>query len=280
MRRPRTRWPALALVGVTAALSLSACGSGSGTGTQVLAWSDEFSGPAGSAPDPSSWNSITGGDGFGNQELECYTSSRENSALDGAGNLVITARNDPHHQCDGGRANDYTSARLTTQKLHEFTYGTLSVRAKVPTGAGIWPAFWALGSNHDTAGWPRSGEIDVSEVIGKANTVNHGSLHGPTKDGKPYTLTGTATASQDLGADFHVYSVTWTRDSVSFSLDGKQFYSVSKDEVLRAGDWVFDQPFYLLLNVAVGGTWPGPPSGLTTWPQQMVVDYVRVYQDA
>jgi len=269
---------ALALACVAVAGSMTACGAGS-SGGRTMVWSDEFSGPAGSAPDSSSWTPVTGGDGFGNQELECYTSSRDNSALDGKGFLVISARKTPGHACSDGRVNDYTSARLTTKSLREFTHGTLTMRAKVPTGVGIWPAFWALGSNHDTAGWPFCGEIDVTEVLGRQNTLDHGSVHGPKSDGTPFSLTGTATAAQDLGQDFHVYAVSWTADRVSFSLDDHEFYAVTKADLERVGEWVFDQPFYLLLNVAVGGTWPGSPSDVTTWPQQMVVDYVRVYQD-
>jgi len=274
-RRPRT-WSRLAATGAVAACLLTGCSSGH---TQSLVWSDEFSGAAGAAPDPSTWKAVTGGGGFGNNELECYTDSRDNSALDGNGYLVITARKDPGHACAGGRTNDFTSARLTTQNLRTFTYGTVEVRAKMPTGTGIWPAFWMLGLNHDTAGWPASGEIDVSEVIGSHGTISHGTLHGAKADGKPYSLTAQYDAGVDLSADFHTYAVTWTPDGFTFAVDGKAFSSLSKSAVEAAGSWPFDQPFYLLLNVAVGGDWPGPPSASTVWPQQMVVDWVRVYQD-
>jgi beta-glucanase (GH16 family) len=246
---------------------------------QRLVFSDDFSGPAGAPPNPANWKYMIGGNGWGNQELECYTSVRGNSALDGLGDLVITALKQPGHVCADSHTTDYTSARLSTQGLQAFEYGTISMRAKMPVGKGAWPAFWALGADHDTAGWPQSGEIDATEVIGARPTIVHGSLHGPEASGKAYTITGAYTAPADLSLDFHVYSVTWTATEISFSVDGHEYFSVTKATVEKTGTWEFDQPFYLLLNVAVGGSWPGPPSPATSWPQQMVVDYVRVYQD-
>lgn len=274
------------LVALLVTLVLAGCGSTAGpTGgspggsSPRLVWSDEFSGPAGSAPSPGSWNQVAGGGGWGNQEMECYTTDRSNSALDGRGDLVISARRAPRHRC-GSTTNDYTSARLTTQGLHAFTYGTFSVRARMPTGAGIWPAFWALGANCDTVGWPSCGEIDMTEVIGSDGSVSHASVHGPGAGSAPYSFTGRYRATKDLSTGFHVYAVHWTPTALTFSVDSRSVYSVTKATVLRSGGgWVFDHPFFLLLNVAVGGTWPGPPSDRTAWPQQMVVDYVRVYQD-
>lgn len=273
----RRRWTSAAAALSCAAL-LASCGQAS-LGGRELVWSDEFTGAAGAAPDPASWRPVSGGDGWGNDELQCYTDSRENSILDGKGYLVVSARATPGHACADGRTNDYTSARLITQGLREFQYGTLEMRAKVPTGVGAWPAFWALGRDHETAGWPASGEIDVTEVLGREPRVAHGSLHFPAPDGSPATITGNRTADVDLGAAFHVYSATWTPDGISFALDGATFQTATRAEVEATGRWVFDQPFYLLLNVAVGGRWPGPPSAGTAWPQQMVVDYVRVYAD-
>ena len=119
----------------------------------------------------------------------------------------------------------------------------------------------------------------MTEVIGTDGTVSHSSLHGPKRDGQPYSITSQRQATEDLSAAFHVYAATWTPGGIDFAFDGKTFFTVSKQAVQAEGDWVFDQPFYLLLNVAVGGTWPGPPSAGTRWPQQMIVDYVRVYQD-
>ena len=243
-------------------------------------WSDEFNGPQGSAPDASNWAPMIGGKGWGDGELECYTDARDNSALDGNGFLVISARSAKGHACADGSTNDYTSARLSTQGLQTFQYGTMAVRAKMPTGDGAWPAFWALGENHDTAGWPASGEIDVSEVVGKQKNVTHGTVHGPKADGKPFSVTGSYTAPSDLSSDFHVYSATWTPTTVDFAIDDVVYSTVTKADVEKSGRWVYDQPFYLLLNLAVGGSFPGNPSASSVWPQQMVVDWVRVYENA
>ncbi len=257
---------------------LASCATSAPDGP-ALVWSDEFAGAAGSAPDAASWQPVSGGHGWGNGELQCYTDSRDNSLVDGKGYLVISARSTPGHACADGTTNDYTSARLITQGLRSFQYGTFEMRAKVPTGVGAWPAFWALGQDHETAGWPASGEIDVTEVLGREPRVSHGSVHGPRADGTPYTVTGKQESPVDLGAGFHVYSATWTPDGISFAIDGTTYNTVTRAQVEAEGTWVFDQPFYLLLNVAVGGRWPGPPSAGTPWPQQMVVDYVRVYAD-
>jgi beta-glucanase (GH16 family) len=255
-------------------VSMAGCSRG-----PTLVWSDEFAGPQGSPADSAVWAPMTGGKGWGNHELECYTDSRDNSALDGNGYLVISARAAKGHACVDGSTNDYTSARLSTQGRKTFEYGTLAVRAKMPTGDGAWPAFWALGEDHETAGWPASGEIDVTEVVGKQKNVTHGTLHGPTVDGKPFSVSGTQTLPADLSSDFHVYSATWTPTSVEFAVDDAVYARFTKDDVEKHGRWVYDKPFYLLLNVAVGGDFPGNPSANSFWPQQMVVDWVRVYQD-
>lgn len=273
-RSTSVRAAALAAGAALVLVSSTACSSG-----PTLVWSDEFTGPSGSPADPAVWGPMTGGKGWGNQELECYTDSRDNSALDGNGFLVISAREAKGHACADGSTNDYTSARLSTQGRKTFEHGTLSVRAKMPTGDGAWPAFWALGQNHDTAGWPASGEIDVTEVVGKEKNVTHGTLHGPTADGKPFSVTGKYAAPSDLSSDFHVYSATWSATSVAFAIDDVVFNTVTKADVEKSGRWVFDQPFYLLLDVAVGGNFPGDPSASSVWPQQMVIDWVRVYQD-
>ncbi len=243
-----------------------------------LVWSDEFDGPAGAAPNPQNWVPQQGGDGWGNGELECNTPVRGNSELNGDGDLVITAIKQPGHICSDGKSNDYTSARLSSGGLQSFTYGTVSIRAQVPDAPGTWPAFWLLGNNHDQVGWPQSGEIDVSEVLGKAPAISHSSLHGPDPQGKAYDLTKTYTAADSLSGGFHIYSATWTDEQISFAVDGQTFYSVTKATLERTGQWVFDQPFYLLIDLAIGGSFPGPPTAATTFPQQFVVDWVRVYQ--
>ncbi|CAN5493077.1 glycoside hydrolase family 16 protein [soil metagenome] len=240
-------------------------------------WSDEFNGSMSSAPSAKAWSYQTGGSGWGNNELECYTDDRANSALDGNGNLVITARADTRHTCADNSVRDFTSARLSTQGKIVAKYGKVRVRAKLPTNPGIWPAIWALGDNHDTAGWPHSGEIDISEVIGSRPTVTHGSVHGPKADGTPYTLTGTKDLGTAISDDFHVYGLDWSPDTVTLSIDGKSYATFTRAAVQKVGTWVFDHPFYLLLNLAVGGNWPGPPTPATQFPQRMIVDYVRIY---
>jgi beta-glucanase (GH16 family) len=237
------------------------------SGIWRLAWSDEFAGPANSAPDPTKWTYDLGAGGWGNQELETYTNTRENSYLDGSGNLVIQAIK---------TGSGYTSARLKTQGLFAITYGRLEARIRIPYGQGLWPAFWMLGANIDSIGWPKCGEIDVMENIGKEPGTVHGTIHG-TGDtgvgiGAPYTLPGGARFADD----FHRFSVIWSPESIEFFVDDNRYQTVTREQAGQ--QWVFDHPFFLLLNVAVGGSWPGNPDSTTVFPQTMLVDYVRVYE--
>ncbi|GHD29316.1 hydrolase [Nocardiopsis kunsanensis] len=232
-----------------------------------LVWSDEFDGAAGEAPDPANWNHETGDHGWGNQELQNYTTSRDNSALDGDGNLVITARDEGH---------EYTSARMTTQDNMEHRYGRIEARVQLPSGQGIWPAFWMLGSDFPDTPWPDSGEIDVMEYIGSDLGTVHGTVHGPGYSGGGGV--GASYGHPDGGSfadDFHVFAIDWEPGSITWSVDGVAFNTVTTEDV--SGAWVFDQEFFLILNVAVGGEWPGYPDESTEFPQQMAVDYVRVY---
>jgi beta-glucanase (GH16 family) len=245
----------------------------------VLVWSDEFSGAAGAAANPAFWTPQLGGSGWGNDELECYTAARSNSALDGQGDLAITALPAPGTLCSDQKHNNYTSARLSTEGLKTFTYGTVEVRAQMPTGAGIWPAIWMLGQDHATLNWPSSGEMDISEIVGSMPSVVNGTVHGPVSKTVPYKLGNHYTMPAPVSNAFHIYAVTWTATSIVFSVDGHVYNTVTKAAATALGAWVFDQPFYLLLNVAVGGDWPGSPNASTTWPQKMLVDYVRVYQN-
>jgi beta-glucanase (GH16 family) len=243
-----------------------------------LVWSDDFSGASGALPSSAKWSFETGGGGWGNHELECYTSVPGNASTDGSGHLIITAIRQPGHVCSDKSVNDYTSARITTQ--HKFTakYGRLEVRAKVPTASGTWPAFWALGSDISTVDWPDAGEIDVMEIVGKQPSIVHGTLHGPKSDGSAYSLATQHDTGVNLGDGYHVYAADWTPTSISFSIDGQTYGTVTEAQVEKAGGkWVFTHDFYLLLNLAVGGDYPGPPATSTTWPQRYVVDYVRVY---
>jgi beta-glucanase (GH16 family) len=245
-----------------------------------LAWSDEFNGDAGAQPDPAIWTPMLGGTGWGNHELECYTSSRDNSFLDGSGDLVIAAlKPTGGTRCSDNPHNAYTSARLSTEGLQASEYGRIEVRAELPTGVGIWPAIWALGTDHDVVTWPASGELDVAEVIGWAPTVVHGTVHGPTRKQSPYKLTGMVNSPSSLSTEFHSYSVDWDADSIAFAFDGTTYARFTRSAVAAQGAWVFDQPFYVLLDVAVGGDWPGSPDSTTVWPQQLIVDYVRVYEN-
>jgi beta-glucanase (GH16 family) len=242
-----------------------------------LIWSDEFEGPAGALPNPSTWNFEVGGAGWGNNELECYTQVPGNVSTDGNGSLVITALYQPGHGCVDGSINDFTSARITTQNKYTTQYGRLEVRAKLPYGAGTWPAFWALGEPITEVGWPAAGEIDVMEVVGSQPTTVHGSLHGPTADGSPFFITRALETGIDFSADFHTFAAEWTPDAVTYFLDDEEYGSITRADIEQKGEWVFDHPFYLLLNLAVGGNFPGPPDSSTVWPQSYTIDYVRVF---
>ncbi|MFC4629309.1 family 16 glycosylhydrolase [Promicromonospora alba] len=236
----------------------------------ALSWSDEFDGAAGSAPNPANWNLETGAGGWGNNELQNYTSSRENSALDGNGNLVITARRDGN----GG----YTSARLTTQGKVQPKFGHLEARIKIPRGQGIWPAFWMLGGQiGNGVPWPDSGEIDIMENVGFEPHMVHGTLHGPGySGGAGIGAAYTHPQGWSFADDFHTFAIDWAPGRISWSVDGTVYQTRTTADV-GGNPWVYDQPFFFLLNVAVGGNWPGYPDGTTQLPQQMVVDYVRVY---
>jgi len=237
----------------------------------TLVWSDDFDGPAGSPPDPNKWTYDTGAGGWGNQELETYTSSRDNSYLDGNGNLVIEIREPAPGQ--------YTSGRLKTQGLYVVEYGKIEARIKLPAGQGIWPAFWMLGADIPTAGWPQCGEIDIMENIGREPSIVHGTVHGPGYSGAngvgaSYTLP----AGQQFADDYHVFSVEWSQQNVQFFVDGQLYETVTPASLPQGTTWVYNHSFFLLLNVAVGGSWPGNPDATTVFPQKMLVDYVRVSQ--
>ena len=246
----------------------------------TLAWSDEFDGPAGSLVDSTRWIAEVGGNGWGNNELEYYTDRGENASLSGDGLLVIRALRE-HYQGEGGIAREYTSARLKTQGRFEQTYGRFEARLKVPRGQGLWPAFWMLGADIATVGWPRCGEIDIMENIGREPATVHGSMHGPGYSGGNSLTAGYALPGGEALADgFHVFAVEWEPAIVRFYIDGS-LYETRTPADLRPGQvWVFDHPFFILVNVAVGGGWPGNPDLSTTFPQTMLVDYVRVYRRA
>jgi beta-glucanase (GH16 family) len=240
-------------------------------------WSDEFDGAAGSAPDSAKWTLETGGSGNGNHELQYYTKSSDNAALDGNGHLVITARknSDSGLQCWNGTCQ-YTSARLNTAQAFTQAYGRFEARIKVPRGQGVWPAFWMLGDNLGSVGWPNSGEIDVMENVGKEPGTVHGTIHGPGYSGSggigaAYTLPD----GKAFADDFHVFAVDWSPTAITWSVDG-QAYETRTPADVNGNKWVYDHPFFVILNLAVGGDWPGSPDSGTSFPQTMTVDYVRV----
>ncbi len=241
----------------------------------TLTWSDEFDGPDGSAPDPAKWTYDTGGSGWGNNEREYYTSSLANSQQQG-GNLVITATPDGASSlgCWYG-ACLYTSARLKTQGLFAQAYGRFEARAQMPFGKGLWPAFWMLGSDISTVNWPACGEIDVLETIGTDISTNHGSLHAPG-----YNPTGTYPLPDGgtYAQAFHTFAIEWEPGEIRFYVDDQLYETQDQSGVPDAGTWEFDTPFFIILNVAVGGNWPGDPDSTTTFPQTLKVDWVRVYQ--
>jgi beta-glucanase (GH16 family) len=240
-----------------------------------LAWSDEFDGAAGSPPDPATWQAEVGGHGWGNEELQYY-SDGENAALDGAGNLAITVRHsDPEVRDRRYGGCEYTSARLISKDRAAFSFGLVQARMQLPAGRGIWPAFWMLGQNIDEVGWPHCGEIDVMENFGRDPAVVHGTLHGPGYSGGA-GITASRDAGSHLADGFHVYSVDWEPDRIRWYL-GDELYGTVTPGDLGGNPWVFDRDFFLLLNVAVGGSRSERPDSSLNFPQMMLVDYVRVY---
>lgn len=237
----------------------------------ILTWSDEFDGAAGVLPDATKWTFDIGNGGWGNQELQYYTNRPENVSLDGIGNLVITAKSESF----GGAS--FTSARIKTQGLFTQTYGRFEARIKTPYGPGIWPAFWMLGANNETVAWPQCGEIDILELKGHQPTINHGSLHGPGYSGGSAITDTYALLNDRFDNGYHIFAVEWDADKIDFFVDGYLYQRVSKSTVASKGEWVYDHPFYLILNVAVGGNFAGFPTSETPFPQKMTIDYVRVY---
>jgi beta-glucanase (GH16 family) len=250
-----------------------------GAQSYMLRWADEFDGAAGSVPDQTKWNYDVGGNGWGNNELETYTRRSDNAFLDGDGHLVIKLIKETFTGQDGIR-RDYTSARLLTKDKFTQRYGRVEGRIKVPFGQGIWPAFWMLGANIAEVGWPACGEIDIMENIGREPAITHGSLHGPGySGGSPLTGIYTLPAGQKFADDFHIFAVEWEPAAIRFYVDGN-LYQTKTPADASGKRWVFDHPFFIILNVAVGGNFPGSPDDTTIFPQVMTVDYVRVYTDS
>lgn len=235
----------------------------------VLTWSDEFDGDAIRRTD---WTFDLGGGGWGNGEAQVYTDLPANARLQD-GLLIIEAHKEANDQ--GGF--QFTSARLKTQGLKTFQYGRIEARLKVPAGAGFWPAFWMLGANFDTVGWPDCGEIDIMEFIGRDPNVVMGTLHGPGYSGA-LGLSGRSLHDAPVSDGFHTYAVEWSRDQISWFFDDVEYHTLTRSDV-GEDRWVFDKPFFLILNLAVGGTLGGFISPETAFPSAVYVDYVRVYQE-
>ena len=245
-----------------------------------LVWSYEFNEKT---IDTNIWNFEVGNGhakgipGWGNGELEYYT---DKNAFIEYGYLIIEARKEKVSDKYG--TYNYTSARLTTEKKFEIKHGRIEIRAKLPKGKGIWPAIWLLGDDISEVGWPTCGEIDIMEMLGHDTRTVYGTAHGPGYSGNasigvPYKLPEDV---PDFSDAFYVFTIEWDEDEIEWYVDGKLYHVLSKDELEAKGlKWVFDHPFFLILNVAVGGYWPGYPDETTEFPQRMYIDYIRVYKD-
>jgi beta-glucanase (GH16 family) len=238
-------------------------------GEPNLHWSEEFNYTG--LPHPNYWNMETGGGGWGNNELQYYTNRESNAKVEN-GVLTITAYEESYSN------RNYTSARITTQNKFDFQYGRIEARIKLPYGQGIWPAFWMLGTNIGSVGWPACGEIDIMEMIGGTNNDNttHSTIHWSNNDqhasyGESYTL-----PSGILADDFHVYAVEWDETKIKGFIDGTQYFVA---DITPSQLSEFHGDFFIILNVAVGGNWPGAPNASTVFPQTMQVDYIRVYKE-
>jgi len=242
-----------------------------------LLWSDEFDADAGTSINEDYWTCRTGGGGWGNNELQYYTCDLDNIAHDGEGNLVITAIEEgvEDDRCWYGDCR-YTSSRIVTQDKVEFTHGRVEARIKVPEGQGLWPAFWMLGADFPGVVWPLSGEIDIMENVGYEPNIIHGTIHGPGYSGGG-GIGNSYIADFNFADDFHIFAIDWDPYVIRWYVDGEMYGMISVNALLD-NPWVYEDDMFLLLNVAVGGNWPGEPDETTVFPQEMLVDYVRVYQ--
>jgi beta-glucanase (GH16 family) len=235
-----------------------------------LVWQDEFDGLDGQSPDSTKWTYDIGTD-WGNAQLEYDTDRPENVSMDGDGNLVITARRESY------MGRPFTSARIKTQGLFEQAYGRFEARIKLPYGPGIWPAFWLLGSNIETVDWPECGEIDIMECRGQQTSLIQGTVHGPGYSGGSSITKNFGYQQNRFDVDFHLFAVEWGNNYLRFYVDEVLYQEIKPEDL--PGPWVFDKPFFIILNVAVGGNYVGFPTSETPFPQTMLVDYVRVYKE-
>ncbi|MBF0409132.1 MAG: glycoside hydrolase family 16 protein [Candidatus Riflebacteria bacterium] len=234
----------------------------------TLVWEDEFNAPE---LDSSKWVCETGGHGWGNNEKQFYTNRPENVRIEN-GSLIIEARKEEYNN------SAYTSARLKTLGKKSFKYGRIEARIILPKGKGVWPAFWMLGDDiqKEGVGWPNCGEIDIMEYLGHEPCRVYGTVHGPEYSGAKGISSQFNLASGEFCDGPHDFSIEWDENQIQWYVDGTHYKTVTKDMV--PGKWVFDHPHFILLNVAIGGNWPGEPDKTTVFPQKMQVEYVRVYQ--
>jgi beta-glucanase (GH16 family) len=281
---------AIAWLGVVAALgcagstpSPTATVPGAGI-NWIQVWSDEFDGASGARVNEANWNFETtdgcasGNCGWGNNEKEYYTDSPSNIALNGQGQLMIVARTAVAAglACYYGPCK-YTSAKITTRGKVLADPGRVEARIRLPAGQGLWPAFWMLGSSFPAVPWPRSGELDIMENKGSEPNISSSAVHGPGYSGNTPFAHRQALPSGTLSDDFHTFAVEWDSLSVRFFVDGRVHYTVTADQMKRYGAPILNQPFYLILNLAVGGHFDGDPQSDAIFPATMLVDYVRVY---
>jgi len=244
-----------------------------------LVMQDEFD--SNGTPNPTMWNLLEGDGtaqgipGWGNNELQNYTARTENVTVQN-GVLIITADKESY------QGSAYTSARLSTKGLFQKQYGRFEAKIKLPTGKGIWPAFWLLGDDENgTLSWPQTGEIDIMEYLGDSPTEVFGSIHGPNYSGANAITKKYEILNDRFDNGFHIFGIEWSPNAINYYIDGDLYQSITpetvKQETNGAGEWVFNRPFYIILNIAVGGNLPGSPNENTIFPQRMIVDYVRVY---
>jgi beta-glucanase (GH16 family) len=233
-----------------------------------LVWQDEFDG---TELNRENWTFDMGGGGWGNAEWEAYSDRPENVRVVN-GMLVIEAREEEITFS----GLPYSSARIKTQGLHAWQYGRIEARLKLPYGQGIWPAFWMLGENIPQKGWPGSGEIDIMEFIGREPDHIYATVHAPGYSGGNGVGSSLVVPVDTMKNDFHVYAIEWQENEIRWYLDDQEYFKATAEDVPNT--WIFDHPFFIIMNVAVGGRWPGYPNKTTTFPQFLFVDYVRVYQ--
>ncbi|MEC7622307.1 MAG: glycoside hydrolase family 16 protein [Candidatus Neomarinimicrobiota bacterium] len=240
----------------------------------ALVWNDEFDGPA---LNLEKWSYEIGGHGWGNNELQYY-SDDDSTAFIQDGKLVIRADLVPQGTGSSDNLRYFSSARLRTSGKGDWRYGRIEVKAKLALGQGIWPAIWMLPTDWMYGGWPESGEIDIMEHVGYDPGRVHGSIHTGSYNHKINTQRGGSKLLDKISSKFYVYAIEWYEDRIDFLIDDSKYFSFQNDGKNDFNTWPFNQRFHLLINIAVGGDWPGSPDETTQFPTEMEVEYVRVYE--